>query len=181
MPLVLVARRGRSANLCAEAERGGIALTEKAEGHKDWPAAHEAIMARMKKRNLTLAELARLAGCAENTIRYMPARGERGTELPLVAVAAVLGWPWPFDHLRNILHGEPHKNEQAPEEAPDQVSEEPPESAESIAEADSQELLLANIASMKEDIVELRGVVDVMHEAVTRMAEDRGNGSDGPA
>jgi len=149
---------------------------EQEKGQGDWLAVLDAIKVRREELDgMSLAELSRLSGVAENTFRTMVDR-ERGAESTLVAAAAILKWPYPFDYLRNILHGEPQKNERPPEEnlEPD----------ESFQEERLQELLQTHLHQVKEDIVELRGVVDSMHskiDSIVQVMQDRDNGSGTPA
>jgi hypothetical protein len=74
----------------------------------DWPAAGDAIRARMQELRMTTAALARETGLSETTIRYLGQPGTRRNRSALVAISAVLRWR--YDHLTNILHGEPQKN-----------------------------------------------------------------------
>jgi hypothetical protein len=77
-------------------------------GTEDWSAVMFAIRARMRELKMTKAHLARETKLSETTIRYIgqPGRGHR--ESALVAIAAVLRWR--YDHLVNILHGQPGNN-----------------------------------------------------------------------
>jgi transcriptional regulator with XRE-family HTH domain len=74
----------------------------------DWGAAGDAIRDRMRELNMSTAELARETGLSETTIRYLGRPDSRHNRSVLVTISAVLRWR--YDHLLNILHGEPHKN-----------------------------------------------------------------------
>jgi lambda repressor-like predicted transcriptional regulator len=75
---------------------------------EDWAAVSVAIRKRMRELGLSMAHLARETGLSETTIRYIgnPATGHNKSTL--VAIAAVLRWR--YDHLVNVLRGEPDKN-----------------------------------------------------------------------
>jgi hypothetical protein len=75
---------------------------------EDWPAVGDAIRARMRELRMTTAGLARETGLSETTIRYLGQPGTCRNRSALVAISAVLRWR--YDHLTNILNGEPHKN-----------------------------------------------------------------------
>jgi hypothetical protein len=143
-------------------------LAKDAKGHEDWPAVDQAIKTRLDETGTTLAQLARDTGLAENTIRYMGESGG-GTESPLVAIAAVFGWP--LDYLRNILHGEPEKNDQDPAETL--------ESSESLAEPHFRNLLRTELGPVKKDVAVLRGIVDRMDQKIDRIIRDRDNDGSG--
>jgi lambda repressor-like predicted transcriptional regulator len=146
-------------------------LARDAKGHEDWSAVDQAIKAQLDATGMALAQLARDTGLSENTIRYM-GESDGGTESPLVAIAAVFGWP--LDYLRNILHGEPEKNDQDPAETL--------ESSESLAEPRFRNLLRAELGPVKKDVAALRGIVDRMDQKIDRIVRDRDNeGSDDPA
>ena len=81
-----------------------------AAGVEDWAAVSVAIRKRMRELHISTAHLARETGLSETTIRYIgnPVSGHKAS---LVAIAAVLRWR--YDHLINVLHGEPDKNDPA--------------------------------------------------------------------
>jgi hypothetical protein len=56
---------------------------------------------------MSTAELGRQTGLSETTIRYLGTT-TRNDKSSLVAISAVLRWR--YDHLTNILHGQPEKN-----------------------------------------------------------------------
>jgi prefoldin subunit 5 len=80
-------------------------LTEPEAG-EDWAAVADAVQARSRELNMSTAELARQTGLSETTIRYLGTA--RRNKSCLVSISAVLRWR--FDHLTNILNGQPEKN-----------------------------------------------------------------------
>jgi len=72
----------------------------------NWQAVGEAVRARRRELKMSTAELARLTGLSETTIRYLGATTR--SKASLVAISAVLRWR--YDHLTNILRGQPEKN-----------------------------------------------------------------------
>ena len=145
-------------------------LAKDANGHEDWAAVDQAIKERLRARGMSLAQLARETALSETTIRNI-GKGDGGTESPLVAIAAVLGWP--LDYLRNILHREPGKNALA--------SAETPESTESLVEPQFRKLLHAELGPVKKDVAALRGIVDRIDHKIDRIMLDRDNGTDDSA
>jgi lambda repressor-like predicted transcriptional regulator len=150
-------------------------LAEQEKGRKDWPAVREAVTVRMNELDMSAAELHRRSGLADNTIRrIMEQEGASGSAL--VVTAAILGWPYPFDYLRKVLRGEPQTNERPPEE-----TEEP---EESVPEERFREALQTDLHQVKDDIAELRGVVDNMNTklaSIVQIMQDWDNGSGPPA
>ena len=145
-------------------------MAKDANRHEDWPAVDRAIKDRLGELGVPLAQLARESAVSETTIRYMGKDGS-GTESPLVAIAAALGWP--LGYLRNILHGEPQKNAQE--------SAETLESSESLAEPHFRNLLRTELSPIKKDVAVLRGIVDRMDQKIDGIMRDRDDGSGGPA
>ena len=78
------------------------------ENQGNWPAVQDAIRERMAQLRMSTAMLARETGLSETTIRYIGEPGRRHNRSSLVAISAVLGWR--YDHLTNILRGEPSKS-----------------------------------------------------------------------
>ena len=78
------------------------------QGVEDWAAVGDAIRKRMRELKISTAKLARETGLSETTIRYIGQSASGHHKSALVAISAVLRWR--YDHLVNILHGEPHKN-----------------------------------------------------------------------
>jgi hypothetical protein len=84
------------------------ARTQKEHGGDNWPAARDAIRERMAQLRMSTAMLARETGLSETTIRYIGEPGRQHNRSSLVAISAVLGWR--YDHLTNILRGEPPRS-----------------------------------------------------------------------
>jgi hypothetical protein len=99
-------------------------------GAEDWAAVSDAIRKRLRELRMSKAVLARESGLSETTIRYLDrsASGHYGSAL--VAISAALRWR--YDHLANILHGQPGKN--------------PP------AGTSLQRLVHAEVATLKDDL-----------------------------
>jgi lambda repressor-like predicted transcriptional regulator len=128
-------------------------LAKDAQGSEDWAAVSRAVTARLGERGMSIAQLARESGLSETTIRYI-ANGR--TDSMLVAISAVLGWR--YDHLRNILHGEPDKNTQDLGEAA--------EPADSLAEPYFESQLRAELGSVRAEVAGLRDVVYRIDEKI---------------
>jgi hypothetical protein len=79
-----------------------------AADEEDWVAVVDAIRKRMRELKMSTAHLARETGLSETTVRYIGQSLSGHNKSTLVAIAAVLRWR--YDHLVNILHGEPEKN-----------------------------------------------------------------------
>jgi hypothetical protein len=62
----------------------------------------------MRELGYSTARLARESGLSETTVRYLGKSLSGHNRSTLVALSAVLLWR--YDHLVNILHGEPEKN-----------------------------------------------------------------------
>jgi hypothetical protein len=64
----------------------------------------------MRELGMSTAALARETGLSETTIRYLGQSCEANwhRRSTLVVLSAVLRWR--YDHLANVLHGEPHRN-----------------------------------------------------------------------
>jgi len=75
---------------------------------QDWAAVTDAIRKRMRELKYSTAHLARESGLSETTVRYLGKSLSGHNRSTLVALSAVLRWR--YDHLVNILHGEPEKN-----------------------------------------------------------------------
>lgn len=120
---------------------------------EDWTAVDDAIRKRMRELKMSTAHLARETGLSETTIRYIgkPAGGHN--KAPLVAIAAVLRWR--YDHLINILRGEPEKNV---------IIRRP-------AEANLQRLLREEVTPVKEELSRLREVIQGIAENLNKQCE----------
>jgi hypothetical protein len=66
----------------------------------------------MRELGMTTMHLARETRLSPTTIRYMGRPGRGHSESALVAISAVLRWR--YDHLSNVLHGQPGNNTTAP-------------------------------------------------------------------
>jgi hypothetical protein len=75
---------------------------------EDWAAVTGAIRRRMRELKLSTARLARESGLSETSVRYLGKPLSGHNRSTLVVLSAVLRWR--YDHLVNILHGEPEKN-----------------------------------------------------------------------
>jgi hypothetical protein len=75
---------------------------------EDWAAVGEVVRARQRELKLSTAALARETGLSETTVRYIGQPDARHNRSALAAISAVLRWR--YDHLTNVLRGEPHKN-----------------------------------------------------------------------
>jgi hypothetical protein len=98
----------------------------------------------MRELSMSMAHLARETGLSETTIRYIgnPASGHNKSTL--VAISAVLRWR--YDHLINVLRGEPDKN--APGPRPGEVN--------------LQRLLRDEVDPVREELGSLRDLVQSM-------------------
>jgi hypothetical protein len=116
-------------------------LSDGTAGVEDWAAVSVAIRKRMRELKMSTAHLARETGLSETTIRYIgnPASGHNKSTL--VAISAVLRWR--YNHLVNVLRGEPDKN--VPGQRP--------------GEANLQRLLRDEVNPVKEELGSLRDLV----------------------
>ena len=135
-----------------------------APGGEDWTAVGEAIRERMDRQGISATRLAQESGLSPNTIRHIgePTTNRR-TRSTLVAISAVLGWH--YDHLTNILRGEPEKNS---EDA-------------SPLEPHFEALLRAEVAPVKEEVAGIRDIIhkidkkiDVIIESQHSLGGDQG-------
>jgi hypothetical protein len=110
-------------------------------GAEDWAAVSDAIRKRMRELKMSTAHLARETGLSETTIRYIGQPASGHNKSTLVAIAAVLRWR--YDHLINIMRGEPEKNV---------ILKRP-------AEANLQRLLRDEVDPVKEELASLRDIV----------------------
>jgi hypothetical protein len=120
---------------------------------EDWTAVDDAIRKRMRELKMSTAHLARETGLSETTIRYIGKPTGGHNKAPLVAIAAVLRWR--YDHLINILRGEPEKNV---------IIRRP-------AEANMQRLLREEVTPLKEELSRLREVIQGMAENLNKQCE----------
>jgi AraC-like DNA-binding protein len=75
---------------------------------EDWVTVVDAIRKRMRELKMSTAHIARESGISETTLRGLGKSLTGHNRSTLVAISAVLRWR--YDHLTNILHGEPEKN-----------------------------------------------------------------------
>jgi hypothetical protein len=103
-----------------------LALLNDAPGHEDWAT----------------------------TIRHIgePTTNRR-TKSTLVAISAVLDWR--YDHLTNILHGEPQKNASSP------------------LEPHFENLLRAEVGPVKEEIAGIRDIIHVIDKKIDVIIESQ--------
>jgi hypothetical protein len=119
----------------------------------DWGAVGDAIRDRRRELKMSTAYLARESGSSETTIRYLGQSNKRHNKSALVAISAVLRWR--YDHLLNILHGEPHKN----------VLVNPP------LEYRLRQIAHSEIASLKEEISALAGALCAISSKIDMIQE----------
>lgn len=119
-----------------------------AAGVEDWAAVSLAIRNRLRELSMSIAHLARETGLSETTIRYIgnPASGHNKSTL--VAISAVLRWR--YDHLINVLRGEPDKNTPPPRPA----------------DANLQRVLRDEVDPVKEELASLKDIVRGMDQKV---------------
>lgn len=116
-------------------------------------AVARAVSGRMGELRVSPAELRRRSGLSINTIRGITEKTGRPNKATLVAMSAVLDWPW--DYLVNILAGRPDLNVAA--ESPLE-----PYLARLAAVLTEMNLLRQDIAGLKEAIHEIGERVDVV-------------------
>lgn len=107
-----------------------------------WPKVRDAIFERMRSRGVDEPELSRRTRLAPNTLSSVLMAKGTSNESTLVAISAVLGWP--YDYLINILHGEPHKN--VPTESP--------------AEQGLRRAIRPRLKALNDEIAKLNGILD---------------------
>ena len=103
------------------------------------------VSGRMGQLGISMAELGRRSGLSVNTIRGITGGASRHNRSTLVAISAVLEWPW--DYLVNILDGRSEKN----------VRPRSPLETHLVKLADG----LAEIDALRADIA---GLTDVVHQ-----------------
>jgi hypothetical protein len=111
----------------------------------------------MRELHISTAHLARETGLSETTIRYIgnPVSGHKAS---LVAIAAVLRWR--YDHLINVLHGEPDKNDPA--------------------DQNLQRLLRDEVGPVREELASLRGIIAGMDQKVDTLISTQRPAADLP-
>ena len=104
-----------------------------------------AVSGRMGQLGLSAAELRRRSGLSVNTIRGITDGTSRHNRSTLVAISAVLEWPW--DYLVDILNGTSDKD----------VTAKSPMETHLAKLADG----LAEVGALRQD---LAGLIDIVHE-----------------
>jgi hypothetical protein len=137
-------------------------LAEDALEGGDWAAVDQAVTERLSELHMSLSYLARETGLSQTTIRYLGTPTRKHNKSTLVAISVVLGWR--YDHLRNILHGEPEKNIRDPSNSP--------------LEAYFENLLRAEVGPMREEVAELIAAVNGMGEKIDVIFQNRDTGAD---
>jgi hypothetical protein len=135
---------GRSASLCAEAERGGIALSKYEPVDEDWAAVGRAMRDRMRELRIPLDLLAEETGLSPNTIRPIGKPGARCNDATLVAIAGVLEWR--YNHLTNILYRKPQSST----------------SVTSAVEAYFKDLLHTEVGPVKTEVAVLKDIIQTI-------------------
>jgi hypothetical protein len=126
---------------------------------EDWAAVGDAIRKRMRELKMSTAKLARETGLSETTIRYIGQSANGHHKSALVAISAVLRWR--YDHLMNILHGEPHKNA-------------PPGSQ---TETRLERVLHAEVGRVKDEMAGLKNIVHGIDQKIdVLLTPQRSNG-----
>lgn len=103
---------------------------------------------------MSTSYLARETGLSPTTIRYLGSSTGKHNKSTLVALSAVLGWR--RDHLINILHGEPEKNTKKPGASP--------------IDTYYENLLLAEVAPMREELAELVAAIRMIDSKINVIA-----------
>ena len=116
----------------------------------DWAAVDRAVTERLSELHMSLSYLARETGLSQTTIRYLGTPTRKHNKSTLVAISVVLGWR--YDHLINILLGQPEKNIRAPGNSP--------------LEAYFENLLRAEVGPMREEVAELAKAVNGMGKQI---------------
>jgi hypothetical protein len=145
--------------VCAEAERGGIALSKYAPVDEDWTAVGRAMHDRMRQLRMTLDLLAEETGLSPNTIRPIGKPGARCNDATLVAIAAVLDWR--YNYLTNILYRKPQNSI----------------SITSAVEAYFKDLLHTEIGPIKAELAMLKDVVRTIDTKIDVIIENQHPGA----
>jgi len=116
-------------------------LSKDAPEDEDWAAVGRAVSERRDRLGISTAHLSRESGLSETTIRYIGSPSSN-TKSTLVAMSAVLGWR--YDHLTNVLHGQPQ------------------DTAEFTSPVDAyfEKLLSTEVRPVKQEVA---GIVDLIH------------------
>jgi DNA-binding Xre family transcriptional regulator len=130
-------------------------LLKDAPGSEDWEAVGQAIHERMRERGISATQLAQETGLSPTTIRHIGDPANRCNKSTLVAISAVLEWR--YDHLTNILRGEPQKNV----------------SATSPLETHFEELLRAEVGPVQEEVAGIRDIIHVIDRKIDVIIESQ--------
>jgi hypothetical protein len=123
-------------------------LSNDAPENEDWAAVGRAIRERMRELGISAAYLSQETGLSPNTIRHIGEPTNRRTQSTLVAISAVLRWR--YNHLTNILHGEPQKNS----------------SVTSPLEPYFENLLRSEVGPVKEEVAGIRDIIHVIDQKI---------------
>jgi len=130
-------------------------LLKDAPRNEDWAAVGRAIRERMRELGISSTHLAQETGLSPTTIRHIGEPPNRRTKSTLVAISAVLDWR--YDHLTNILHGEPQKNL----------------SAGSPLDPHFENLLRAEVGPVKEEVAGIRDIIHVIDRKIDVIIESQ--------
>jgi hypothetical protein len=140
-------------------------LSEDALEDGDWPAVGQAVTERMSELHMSISYAARETGLSPTTIRYLRKPERKYNRSTLVAISVVLGWR--YNHLINILRGEPEKNI--------------PKPGNSVMEAHFENLLRAEVGPMREEMTELIKTVNGMGKKIDVIFHERQTSADNGA
>lgn len=132
-------------------------MAEDALADGDWAAVGQAVTERLSELHMSLSYLARETGLSQTTIRYLGTPTRKHNKSTLVAISAVLGWR--YDHLINILRGEPEKNIRDPSNSP--------------LEAYFENLLHAEVGPVRDEVAELVKTVNGMGKKIDMLFQDQ--------
>jgi plasmid maintenance system antidote protein VapI len=138
-------------------------LLKDAPRNEDWAAVGRAIRERMRELGISATHLAQETGLSPTTIRHIGEPTKRRTTSTLVAISAVLDWR--YDHLTNILRGEPQKNS----------------SATSPLEPHFENLLRAEVGPVKEQVAGIRDIIHVIDKKIDVIIESQHSSATGNA
>ena len=136
-------------------------MAEDALEDGDWTAVGQAVTERLSELHMSISYLARETGLSPTTIRYLGTPAKKHNKSTLVAISVVLGWR--YDHLRNILLGQPEKNIREPGNSP--------------LEAYFENLLRAEVGPMREEVAELVKTVNGIGKQIDVLFQERQTGT----
>jgi hypothetical protein len=144
------------------------ALAEDAPPSGDWAAVDRSVTERRAELRMSISYLARETGLSPTTIRYLGSPAGKHNKSTLVALSVVLGWP--YKYLVNVLNGAPEKNTGNPGGSP--------------REAYYENLLLAEVGPIREEMAELAAAVNGIGRKIDVMIQagsDAGDADSGDA